>query len=211
MDPNQKDRHTGLLPEEEHQCLKAAAAGDLAAYEQLYQYYLPRLYHYIYRFSGHSREDAEEICQEVFIRLWEKRESLAEVRSLEGYLKRAGRNALLDLLKHRRFKAALHDNYSRQKATAYFPTADAMEFAEYNQHAMAAIRSLPANRRRIFELRTQENLSVKAIAAHMGISRSRVKQQFYIAREHVRNYLRRHGGWTGPLLILLFFFISGKK
>ncbi len=79
----------------------------------------------------------------------------------------------------------------------------ALLFKQYYQAALAAIDQLPEHRRRIFQLRTQEGLTLEEIAVETGISRSAVKKHLYAAIESVKQYLRQH---MGDVLLVVFFY-----
>ncbi len=82
--------------------LQKVSEGDWDAYADLFNYYLPKLSQYIYPFTDRSREDTEEVIQEVFLKIWEKRKSLTAIRSFDSYLFRMAKNQLIDLLGKRR-------------------------------------------------------------------------------------------------------------
>src|SRR5690606_31281038 len=70
------------------------------AFVALYKKYQPKLSRFLYPFTG--VDDAKEIVQDIFLKIWEKREALISIRSLEQYLYRMARNRMLDLEKSRR-------------------------------------------------------------------------------------------------------------
>lgn len=186
---------------DEKELLRRAAGGDISAYETLYTLYLPKLYHYIYRFTSASEEDTKDICQEIFIRLWDKKELLYSVESFDSYLKRSGRNALLDFLKHSQFKERLHHIYSTSREKHAEDVEDNLQLMEYNRLAKEAISRLPEKQRRIFLLRTQEDMSLDDISALLKLSKSRVKQHIYEAKSSIKGFLKAHAGW-----MLVWFF-----
>src|ERR1700749_5066389 len=96
--------------ESEPHLLQEAAEGSREAYAMIYQHYLPKLYKYLFDILR-SKQDTEEILQELFLKLWEKREDLAEIKTLNSYLFRIARNRLMNYYDHQKV---------RQKATSYF-------------------------------------------------------------------------------------------
>src|ERR1700744_1690036 len=97
-------------PEAESQLLQEAAGGSREAYAMIYQHYLPKLYKYLFDILR-SKQDTEEILQDLFLKLWEKKEELAKVTTLNSYLFRVARNRLMNYYDHQKVK---------QKATDYF-------------------------------------------------------------------------------------------
>src|SRR5688572_2849777 len=84
---------------DEKKMLAMVAIGDRQAFTQLYTTHFNNLYRYTFLFTK-SKEETEEILQEVFIKIWENREKLHEVDSLKSYLFRFVKNKLLDKIRH---------------------------------------------------------------------------------------------------------------
>jgi RNA polymerase sigma-70 factor (ECF subfamily) len=78
--------------------------GSREAFTHIYNYYQPRVLRYITPFTYTDSVPAEEIIQEVFIRLWMRRRDLLHVKTLEPYLKKMAGNHLLNIVKARRIK-----------------------------------------------------------------------------------------------------------
>lgn len=177
-------------PPSEGDLLKRAVNGDRQAFTQLYTNHLTALYRYIYPFTG-NREDTQEIIQEVFATIWEKREKFAAVDSFRSYLFRMARNRVLnhirDLEARRRRHPAVSVEHDTEQADHH------LLYTEYYRIAMEAINHLPPRRREIFRLSTEKDMTLQEIADNLGISKSVVKKQLYAANDFVRGYLREHG------------------
>jgi RNA polymerase sigma-70 factor (family 1) len=187
-------------PEAESQLLQEAANGSREAYAMIYQHYLPKLYKYLYDILR-SKQDTEEILQELFLKLWEKKEELAEIKTLNSYLFRIARNRLMNYYDHQKVK---------QKATSYFSAKaepigasadDNHTYKEYSDVMEMALSALPPKRRLVFELSTIEELSMDEIATRLNISKSMVKKQLYAANNSVKEYLQLHAGLTASIAI----------
>jgi RNA polymerase sigma factor (sigma-70 family) len=85
----------------ETELLKLASAGDRHAFSALYIKYIHQLNRYVFSISA-CKESAEEIIQDIFLRLWENRESLIYVTSFKSYIYRASKNMLLNHLKKKK-------------------------------------------------------------------------------------------------------------
>ncbi len=187
---------------EEAYLLQLVAQGDREAFSKLYVHYLPILYHYIYRFTKQSKEITEEILQDVFLIIWEKKEVLIAVNSFEKYVYTIAKNKLLNLLKHQDFKNKLHLNFSASKDLFESNTEKGILYDEYHKIALQAIDKLPEKRKEVFLLSTQGGLSLDEIASHLGISKSRVKQQLYSAKDYIKKYLTENAEWLLVLILL---------
>ncbi|MFB6456842.1 RNA polymerase sigma factor [Chitinophaga sp. Hz27] len=186
---------------QEHILLQQSADGDSQAFEMLYTRYLPKLYHYIFRFTSLPEEDIMDICQDLFLKLWDRKELLITIRSLDVYLKRSGRNALIDRMKHGQFKVNLHEQYSQSKEQHRATTEELLQFSEYSQLAQQAISQLSPRKQEIFRLRMEQDMSLDEIANLLNISKSRVKQSIYEAKDDIRLFLKQRGA----LFLILFF------
>jgi RNA polymerase sigma-70 factor (ECF subfamily) len=189
---------------DEASLVRAAADGDQLAYGRLYSYYYPQLYSSI-SFMAQSHEDAQEIIHETFLKIWKAKESLLLVRSFEDYAYTLAKNLLFNLLKRKktgqRVMQAVFDQSIRNTGSS--PDQEYL-YKQYYQTAVNAINELSEQKRKIFLLRTQENLSLGEIADEMGISVSAVKKHLYAAFESVKEALRLNTG--DVLLFLLLYF-----
>lgn len=101
--------------QDEERLLRMAAQGDREAFADLYRKYLDSLYKFVYLFTR-SVGTAEEIVQEVFIRIWERHELLSEVQSFRSYLFRAAKNRMLNYIRHRRVEERTLAGYLAEKS-----------------------------------------------------------------------------------------------
>ncbi|MDF7813977.1 sigma-70 family RNA polymerase sigma factor [Hymenobacter sp. YC55] len=173
---------------DESQLLAAVAASDRRAFTELYSAYLTGLQRYIFLFT-HSEELAQELTQQVFIGLWERRQHLTGVTHLRAYLYRAAKNLVFDEVRRQQRQASA---YAELHAAAPSPASSAdseLISQQYQEQAQALISQLPVKRREIFLLRTQEELSLDEIATQLTISKSVVKKQLYAALEFMKKRL----------------------
>jgi RNA polymerase sigma-70 factor (family 1) len=197
---------SSLPPYEEKELLRALTQGDRAAYTTLYSRYLDSLLQYILLFTG-SRETAEEIVQDVFLRIWEKRTSLGEVESFKAYVFRAAKNQLINYINREKIRVRvtgqIEDSANRVATANVYDTQHQVDYRQAHALLREAIRLLPPKRRQVFLLSTEENLSLDEIAARMGISKNVVKKQLYDAYGVVRDYLSEHGDLSFYLILLM--------
>lgn len=189
---------------DEASLVRAAADGDQAAYGRLYSFYYPQLYASI-AFMAQSHEDAQEIIHETFLKIWKAKESLLLVRSFEDYAYTLAKNLLFNLLKRKKTGQRVMQSLSDQSIRNAGPSPDQeLLYKQYYQTAIDAINQLSEQKRKIFLLRTQGDLSLGEIADEMGISISAVKKHLYGAFESVKEALRMSTGEV--LLFLLLYF-----
>jgi len=139
-----------------------------------------------------DRSLVEDLAQEVFVRLWEKRHQLNITSSLKAYLRRMAINEALAYLRK-------HKNYSEQELTpetqrgASESAEGAFLQTELEERIKSAIDGLPPRCRAIFQLSRYEELTYKEIADQLDISVKTVENQMgkalKLLREQLRSYL----------------------
>lgn len=192
----------------EPQLLQLAAQGDRDAYARLYQHYLPKLYKYLYEIIR-SRQDTEEILHDIFLKLWEKRADLEQVRSFNSFVFRIARNRLMNLYDHQKVTRKAIDYISKNTANESGTADERLIYNQYQKVVDAAINAMPPKRRQVYEMSIQQELSYDEIADLLGISKSMVKKQVYAAKDHIREYLQLHAGITTVIVAAAGAVASG--
>ena len=189
----------------EKELLKKSSFGDRHAFSVLYTRHLPQLARYLYLFNPVT-EDNEEIIQDVFLKIWERKEMLGELDSFRAYLFKVSKNLLLDKLRRNKVEKKVLSLMASDTEDSGVRLDDELCYEEYQSVADLALDRLTEKRRYIFELRTKEGLSLDEIAEKLKISKSVVKKQYYAASASIMEYLRTKGEMTISILFLLFLF-----
>jgi len=172
----------------EKELLLKASAGDRQAFAHLYTACFPGLFRFVH-FATRSRTDAEEIIQDLFLKLWERRETLAGIRSLQDYLFIMARHRLFDLSKQQGTHLKAVEDLGAAQEPGAGTVEDALIYKEYERAAIEAINRLPKRRQLIFFMRTQQSMSLNEIAAAFHISRSAVKKHLYASIHFIKQQL----------------------
>ncbi|WP_336727630.1 RNA polymerase sigma factor [Paraflavisolibacter sp. H34] len=183
--------------------MERLSKGDRELYAQVYAYYLPKLYHFALPFTKSSKEDAEEIVHDVFLKVWMRKEALVGVRSLEAYLFSIARNLLANRHRRQQHLQQIVTQLTVVKSEEENTLQDDIIFGEYYKTALEAIEQLPEKKKRIFLLRTQQGLKLEEIATEVQLSVPGVKKHLYDAFGFIKEYMRQHGDWPALLLLLL--------
>jgi len=146
----------------------------------------------VYAFSlkiTKSPAEAEEVTQQVFIRLWEKRHLVDASRSLEHYLYTITRNCAFNHLKQKAHRAQQLQPDNLWVADGPTVTEDDLAMAECQKLTDELINSLPEKRQIIYKMHFEEGYLPQEIAATLNISVSTVKSQLAKAAKTVKGFL----------------------
>jgi len=152
-----------------------------------------------------QEEDAEEIVQEVFIKIWESREKIDVYASFESFLFTIAYNATMSLLRKRVSEAKSREYLkSVQQINKAEPVIDELQFKELSQKVETLLDQLTPRQKEIYLLSREKELSHKEIAQKLGISESTVNNHLV----NTLKYLKSHIDTTLAINILflcLFF------
>ncbi len=147
-----------------------------------------KLFRFSYRIVG-TRPEAEDVVQEVFIKLWKTREELTKYRNLEAWAMTLTRNLSIDKIrsKHRKnneIGESLH--LASSNTTPYKMT----EFSDTIKHIQNFINDLPEKQKMVIQLRDLQGYTYQEIADILSISMSQVKVNLFRARTTVKTKLK---------------------
>jgi RNA polymerase sigma-70 factor (family 1) len=189
----------------ERELMQRCVEGDRQAFATLYSHYAPLLYKAVYPLTNKSKEDTEEIIQELFVKIWARRDNMLTIQSFRPFIFRLARNRVIDWYRKKETKKNYCTFYSENYRDEAVSVTDNLLFEEYYAIAMEAIAKLPSRQKQIFNLRHTDDLSLSEIAGELRISLNAVKKQLYQATRFVREYLHKHGEWLVSMPFLLFF------
>ena len=156
--------------------------------EQLFKTHFEGLYAYAYTILRDSHL-AEEIVQEVFVKLYERAQNIRIETSLQAYLYRSVYNESINHQKHQKAKA----NYTKfilHRQHAASPPLDERSYLELEAKLQLALEDLPEQCRTIFQLSRFEELKYREIAERMGLSIKTVENQMSKALKIMRKRLK---------------------
>jgi len=167
-------------------------AGDERALEEVFRSYYPGMCSFVRRFV-YAPDIAEELVQDVFFKLWAKRESLTDIDALRTYLFRAARNTALNHLRRKKLEHAWEEREAAGGEPATMgATDDDAATDEVTRAVSAAIDKLPARCREIFLMSREGGLTYSEIANSLGISIKTVETQMGRALKSLRLSLARY-------------------
>lgn len=159
------------------------AQGDEKAFKMLFDYYYKHLVIFAIRYID-DKDLSESIVQNVFVKLWEKRETL-QIESVHAYLLTAVRNQCQNELKHQKIVRAYEKNFipGEWMTETVYPDQEVM--ARINE----VIDQMPEQRRKIFKMNRLDGMRYKEIADKLEISPKTVEVQIGKALKYLRDNL----------------------
>jgi RNA polymerase sigma-70 factor (ECF subfamily) len=185
--------------EDESTLVRALANGNLLAFNALFRKYSSRLYHFSYGYLK-SHEDSEELVQEVFTTIWEKRDGLREELSFRSYLFTIAFNCIRRHFRNRKYMSAYLETGLREDID--IQTSEKITYDSLYQYVTGLVDKMPGRRREIFIKSRFEGYTIREISEDMNISHKTVENQLTEALKFLRSNISRDN-----LSLLLFFFL----
>lgn len=173
-----------VFPDETH-LIDQLREGQEHAFKHIFHQYYRPLTLFAVKFLG-DVDEAKEVVQEFFIRLWLKHEAIHIRRSLKTYLYHGVRNACINFIETNRVKQKHLQGYENPEHV-HANALEAMMLAEQEDKLMRAIEALPQKCRQIFLMSRIEKMSNQAIADTLQLSIKTVEAQISIALKRLRN------------------------
>jgi len=166
-------------------------------FSEIYIAYYLKLLRFAIDFVVH-KEDAENVVQDIFVGLWERKESLENIENTNAYLFKLTKNKCLDHLKHKisqeKYVANTQFSYEQEFALKLQSLenfdVDVASEEKMEKIIKDAIDTLPGKCREIFLLNRYEGLKYKEISEHLGLSVNTVETQMGIALKKLREKLK---------------------
>lgn len=185
----------------EEQLVKGVSNGNILAFNTLYKAYSNRLYRFAFGYLK-SEEEAEELVQEVFTIIWEKRNDLKEELSFKSYLFAIAFNIIR---KHFRTKSYLYEYLKTEiNIEQDIQTSQKITYNSLYDYITGLVNQLPDRCKEIFVKSRFQGYSIKEIAEEFGISHKTVENQLTHALKFIRTNLNRE---NITYIFLLFLFI----
>jgi RNA polymerase sigma-70 factor (ECF subfamily) len=190
-------------PYEEKRLLTEIAQGNEKAFRAIYDLYFPQVSAFTFTLCK-SAPATEEIVQDVFIKLWIGRQSLAQLDTLKGYIFSMARNRTIDHLRRLIRDTDLMQRLADRLSAASNDVEERFDATELQRLIQEALDRLSEQKQRIFQLSKGEGLSHDQIADIMKLSKSTVKNHLSETLRHLREHLGSQPSSEAILLTLLF-------
>ncbi|AZI24144.1 RNA polymerase sigma-70 factor [Pedobacter sp. G11] len=182
----------------DHKLLTLLKKGSHSAYTEIHNRYFELMF--IFAFKKLKDEDlSKDFVQDLFVNLWNKRETLSENGKLSSYLYISIRSRIFDYFAHQKVQIKYLDFLKNYQLKTNEPTDHLIREKELDRYIEQEILRLPKKMRQVFELSRKENLSHTEIAERLEITENNVSQ-------HLSNALKIFRIKLGKIIPLLFYF-----
>lgn len=187
----------------ENELLLQVAGGNEQAFRQLFMRYHQWLISHIFRLTD-SMAQAEEVAQDVFLKLWMNREVLAGINKFKPYLFVLSRNHAVNVLKKTIKERMRRQEWEKEHDLQPLNNEEEPTVTRYTL-LDEAIDQLPEQQRKVYLLSRYEQLTYSEISRKMNISRETVKKYIQIAVASITAFIKEK---IAELTMLLFFLFS---
>ncbi len=193
-----------MIEKHDDQCLvQLLQKGNVAAFDSLFEVYSPKLFGFALKYFK-NESDSEELVQEVFVQVWEHRQSLKSELSFKSYLFTIALNLIRKFFNK---KAISLHSLENLQYDSEIPDNQAIQNENYEtimKQINLIIGQMPPRRREIFIKSKMEGKSSKEIAAELNISAGTVDNQVSEALQFIRSQLKKE---TLTLLLFAVLFV----
>jgi RNA polymerase sigma-70 factor (ECF subfamily) len=173
--------------------------GDKDAYQKLFEKYAPRIYRFAFSYLK-NKPDAEELVQNVFLKIWEKRNLLDSSQNIKAFVFKVAVNTIYDFIRKKNMEYAFEDYARLNYSPGEDSTWHSIIFEEMQQNLRQLVSQLPEQQQKIFQLSKLDGLSNDEIARQLNLSKRTVENHLYRALA----FLKKH--FTSETLFALLFF-----
>ncbi|WP_430973898.1 RNA polymerase sigma factor [Sunxiuqinia rutila] len=172
----------------ERDLIRELKAGDRKAFQQVFNAYSERLFHFAYSYLKDVNE-TEEIVQDVFLRLWEIKSEIDVEKSFKSFLYKITVNKVFNHLKRQIVRQKYEDYVLKLEPEYPITPEESLSQKELEANLLKMLGKLPEQKRKIFELSKLKGFSNAEIAEQLGVSVRTVENQVYRASKFLRERL----------------------
>ena len=186
---------------EETALLKGLSLGDSKAFEEVYRRYHGEISRYVCKFVK-STTHTEDLCQEIFLKVWEKRETLPNLQSFRAYIFTVAKNRVLDFLRHAAIERSAREEIIRASLHQASHVEEALQSEEYQHYLQKVLRELSPRDQEVFRLCREMEHSYDEAAQVLGVSRNAIKKHMVKAIRYIKYAAFKNFGLSFNSLII---------
>lgn len=192
------------LPFDEKNLLSQVSEGDEKAFRILFDRYWDNIYGVAFAFTK-SKMIAEEMVQDIFLKIWIKKDLLNSIQKIDAYLFRVAKNHIYNELRKKIKEEPFNEhiiNYFREIGNS---PEQLLIFKESEKLVNLAIENLPARQQLVYRLGREQGMSQDEISEKLQISKNTIKRHMNQALKSIRQFFLQHSDGN----FYLFLFIIG--
>ena len=190
--------------DQEIRVVEQLRAGSKEAFRSLFDVFGPRIHAFALSYLK-NEADAEELLQEVFLKLWEIRASLDSSKNIKSFLFKICINLIYDFIRRKNIEQAYLDYSGKNDPSSVDNTWHEVIYNDMLNNLQQLVAAMPEQRQRIFRLSKEDGFSNEEIAKYLNLSRRTVENQLYRAVSFLKDKLG-----SGSIPAMLFFFLHCK-
>jgi len=158
----------------------------MLAFDRVYELYSHKLFSFVFKILKNEAE-ADDIVQEVFVKIWESRHNIEDYKLLNSYIFTIAYNNSIDLIR-KRINNTKYLEHLRNYSVIYTTpnSISELEFNELNTQTEKLIANLPDRQKQVYLLHREEGLTYPEIAKQLGISKNTVENHMVKALKYLR-------------------------
>jgi len=184
--------------------IKRLQKDDVKAFDKLFSNYGKRLYHFSFGYLK-SKEEAEGVVQDVFLKVWRNRKQLKSDLSFKAYLFKIAYHRILELFAQINRRQAYRHQFIEETVSFTEDTNERLNYQILLEKVETLIEKLPHRQKEVLIKRKKEGIPVKEIANQMGISPKTVENHLTEALKNIKEGLAEE-----DISAMLFFLLFVK-
>lgn len=173
---------------DEKDLLLRLQGGDERAFADVYDQYSLTLHHIIMKMV-HSEDAADDLLQDVFLRLWKYRKNIDPDKSFKGYLFITAKNTALKYLRHISIEKQVENYFAVTRSGQYSHVEESIQYKETNALLQQTLAKLPPQRRKVYALCKVQGMTYEQAASELGISTTTVRDHIVKANHFLKKEL----------------------
>ncbi len=177
-------------------------SGNMLAFDILYRKYSARLYKFAFSLLK-TNEDAENIVQDVFLKLWLNREKVDKAASVKYFVFTIAYHSSISLIRKKLKESEFAEYLLSRQGSEQEPEMLLAEYNELDEKLNQVIASLPERQRDIYRLHMIDGLKYSEIAGRLGISENTIQNHMSRAIKTIRTKM---GDYSLAALLFIYLF-----
>lgn len=178
--------------------------GSRDAFDRIYALYSKKLYLYCLQYVK-SREDAEDIVQNVFMNLWVSRHTIQHGELLNVFIFRSAKNQIINRYKSN-LNSAIYEHYTEycnDMRLSVANTSTPLEYDDFCSRLEKAMAKLPDTQRKAVELVKLQNIPLKEAAETLNLKEQTVKNAVTAGLKVLRAFFEKDRGSMGAVMLII--------